>query len=249
MSKKPYGILILHGFTSSLDCVREVEPPLKALGLPTRMPVLRGHGAESPEALRGVRWPDWVADANSALNDLLAEADKAIVVGLSMGALVAINLAADHGDKIDSIILASPAILFTSPLAPGKPLGFLRPLVGRLVKNWDTPPEYTDKSLEKYNTNYLYAPMDSVVSLLDFSQAARKRLPEVKTPALILHSHKDTVLEPKSAEVVLAELGTPADRKKIVWFEKTNHEIFRDCERQAAIQTIAQYVRGRVGSE
>lgn len=248
MSKKPYGVLILHGFTSSLDCVREVEPPLKALGLPTRMPVLRGHSAESPEALRGVRWPDWVTDANSALNDLLTEADKAIIVGLSMGGLAAIELAADHSDKIDSIVLASAAILFTSPLAPGKPMSFLRPLVGRLVKNWDTPPEYADKSLEKFNTNYLWAPMDAVVSLLDFSQAARKRLPEVKAPALILHSHKDTVVEPKSAEVILAKLGTPADQKRIMWFEKTNHEIFRDCERGAAIEAITQYVHGRVGA-
>jgi carboxylesterase len=248
MSKKPYGVLILHGFTSSLDCVREVEPPLKALGLPTRMPVLRGHGAESPEALRGVRWPDWVADAESALKDLLTEAEKAIVIGLSMGGLVTINLAADHGDKLDSIVLASTALLFTSPLAPGKPLSILRPLISMLVKNWDTPPIYADKSLEKYNTNYLWAPMDAVLSLLDFSRAARKRLPGVKAPALILQSHKDTTVEPKSANVIYAELATPADQKRIVWFEKTEHEIFRDCERGAAIDVITQYVRGRIGA-
>jgi len=248
MSKKPFGVLILHGFTSSLDCVREVEPPLQAMGLPTRMPVLRGHSAESPEALRGVRWPDWVADADTALNDLLTEVEKAILVGLSMGGLVTIELAADHEDKIDSIVLASAALLFQNPMAPGKPLGFIRPLVGKLVKNWETPPDYADKSLEKFNTNYTWAPMDAVVSLLDFSQAARNRLPEVKAPALILHSHKDTVVDPKSAEHLLAELGTPADQKKIVWFERTNHEIFRDCERGAAIEAIAQYVRGRIGA-
>jgi len=248
MSKKPFGVLILHGFTSSLDCVREVEPPLKAMGLPTRMPVLRGHGAESPEALRGVRWPAWVADAEASMKDLLSEAEQAIIVGLSMGGLVTIELAADHGDKIDSIVLASAALLFSNPLAPGKPMSLLRPIVGKLVKNWDTPPDYAEKSLEKFNTNYTWAPMDAVVSLLDFSQAARKRLPEVITPALILHSHQDTVVEPKSAEIILAELGTPPDQKKIVWFEKTKHEIFRDCERAAAVETIAQYVRGRVGA-
>jgi len=96
MSKKPYGVLIIHGFTSSLDCVCEIEPPLKALGLPTRMPVLRGHNAGSPEALRGVTWLDWVADAKSALQDLLTEVERAIIIGHSMGGLVALNLAADH---------------------------------------------------------------------------------------------------------------------------------------------------------
>ncbi|MFO7742587.1 MAG: hypothetical protein R6X31_09775 [Anaerolineae bacterium] len=57
MQQQPLGVLILHGFTSSLDCVRGVESAVKALGVPTRMPTLRGHGAESPEALRGVTWP------------------------------------------------------------------------------------------------------------------------------------------------------------------------------------------------
>ena len=63
MTRQPYGVLIVHGFTSSLDCVNGVQPFVQDLGLPTRMPVLRGHGAESPEALRGVTWHDWVADA------------------------------------------------------------------------------------------------------------------------------------------------------------------------------------------
>ena len=35
--KKPIGVLILHGFSSSLDCVRAVDGPLKALGLPGAM--------------------------------------------------------------------------------------------------------------------------------------------------------------------------------------------------------------------
>ena len=88
MPEQPYGVLIVHGFTASLDCVSGIEAALKDSGLPIRMPVLRGHGAESPEALRGVFWHDWVADAEAALKDLLTEVDKVIVVGHSMGGLV-----------------------------------------------------------------------------------------------------------------------------------------------------------------
>ena len=44
-NKKPYGVLIVHGFTSSLDCVNGLQPPLAALGrrahqLPTQRTVL-----------------------------------------------------------------------------------------------------------------------------------------------------------------------------------------------------------------
>jgi carboxylesterase len=246
MAKKPYGVLILHGFTSSLDTVREVEPPLKALGLPTRMPILRGHCAASPEALRGVTWQDWVADAETAYRDLLKEVDKVIIVGLSMGGLVTLDLAAVHPDTTDSIILAAAALQLASPLAPGRPLSFLRPVVKLLLKKWDTPPNYADKSLEQYNTNYLWAPMDSVMELLKFSKHAQEILPKVTVPALILQSHKDTTVMPQSAETIYRGISTPLDQKKIVWFETTEHEMFRDCERPAAIQVLADYIRGRI---
>lgn len=247
MSKKPFGVLILHGFTSSLDCVREVEPPLKAMGLPTRMPVLRGHSAASPEALRGVTWPDWVADAETALADLLNEADKAIVVGLSMGGLVALTLAADHGGEIDSIVLAAAAIQLASPLAPGRPLAFAAPLVKAVLKKWDIVPEYADPALVQFDTNYRWAPIDSVIALLDFSQAARKRLGEVRTPALILQSHRDKTVTPASAEIIRDGIATPVEQKRIVWFETSGHEMFRDCERQAIIAVITSYVQERTG--
>lgn len=249
MSKKPFGVLILHGFTSSLDCVREIEPPIKALGLPTRMPVLRGHNAESPDALRGVTWHDWVSDANAALQDLLTEVEKVIVIGHSMGGLVTLNLAADHADKLDSIVVAAAAIQLTSPLAPGKPLNFLMPLLPVLINKWDmTKKNYADKSLAQYDTNYTWAPMDALYSFVDFSKVTRKRLAEVKTPTLILQSHKDTTVAPESAEIIYQSISTPGNLKRIVWFETTEHEMFRDCERHAIINVITKYIRERIGA-
>ena len=147
MSRKPYGVLIVHGFTSSLDCVGGLEPPIQALGLPTRVPVLRGHCAESPAAMRGVTWHEWAADAEAALEDLLTEAERAIVFGHSMGGLVALTLAADRPDVVDSLIVAAAAIQLTSPFAPGRPLHFLAPLVIRLQKKVDMPPVYADPAL------------------------------------------------------------------------------------------------------
>jgi len=245
MPKKPYGVLIIHGFTSSLDCVNGLEPPLKALGLPTRMPTLRGHGAASPEALRGVAWQDWLADAEVALRDLLAEADKAIVFGHSMGGSVTLTLAADHPDVIDSIVVAAATVQLTNPLAPGRPLHFLAPLVARLLKKVDMPPTYADPALAQYDTNYPWAPIDAVTSLFDFIKVTRRRLPEVRVPALIMQSRKDTTVAPESAEIIYNGISTPPEQKRIAWFEVTEHEMFRDCERGAAIGTVVNYVRER----
>jgi carboxylesterase len=248
MPKKPYGVLILHGWTTSLDGVREVEPPLKALGLPTRMPILRGHNAESPEALRWITWHAWVLDAKSALQDLLTEVNKVIVIGHSMGGLIALTLAAEQGEQLDSIILAAPAIQISSMFAPGRPFNFLFPLLQILFKNWDiSQKKYADKSLAQYDTNYPWVPTDSIATLFNFSKVTRNRLAEVRTPALIIHSHNDSIVSPKTVEIIYNDISTPVELKRIVWFEKSEHELFRDCERSAIIDVIVNYVRERIG--
>ena len=66
------GVLLLHGYTSSLDTVNGLLPTLERMGLPYRMPVLRGHGTH-PRDLRGVTARDWYGDASAALDDLLRE--------------------------------------------------------------------------------------------------------------------------------------------------------------------------------
>jgi carboxylesterase len=242
MSKKFLGILMLHGFPSNPEYFDPVKSRLGTLGLPIRVPRLRGLGDESPDALRGVTWHDWLADAESALADLQAEAEKVIVVGYSMGGALAIMLAANHGSELDSIILVAAGVQFTSPLAPGKPFNFLTPLVSRLLKKWDFIPDETDH----YRKNYTWAPMGAVVSVLDLSKAVRNRLAEVKIPALILQSRQDIVVEPQSMDIIYNGISTPFELKRKVWLEKTGHDMFHDCEADFIIDTIAIYVRERM---
>jgi carboxylesterase len=220
---------------------------MKALKLPTRMPVLRGHGAESPEALRGVKHEDWLADGEAALLDLLKEADKAIVIGLSMGGLVTLDLAAKYPEKIDSIVLAAAAVQLANPLAPNRPLSFLRPVIKFLFKKWNTPPVRADESLLQYDNNYPWAPMDAIDELLEYMGESRKNLGRVHTPALILQSRKDITVVPEAANMIYDGIATPKKDKKIIWYEVTSHEMFRDCERAKIIKDIEKYVSGRIG--
>jgi carboxylesterase len=245
MDQKPFGILILHGFASSLDSVRAIDSTLHPLGYPICMPALRGHGQSSPEALRGATWWDWLSDADASLQALLAEAQNVIVVAHSMGTLLALHLAANHPGKIDSLILAATPLQLVSPLASGRPLHFLLPIARRLFTKWDLPPEYADRSLAQFDTNYHWAPMDAISSFLEFSQLTQERLPEVHVPVLILHSRQDHTAAPQSAEMLYRQISTPLEQKSIVWFQKTSHEMFQDCESTAVCRKILDYVRER----
>ncbi len=211
-----------------------------------RAPLLRGHGAASPDALRGVRWPDWVADGTSALGDLLTEVDQAIVVGYSMGALVALALAADSPASIDSLILAAPILQINSVFAPGRPLSFLAPLAARWRPRWDLSMDYADAAFKKDIDNYSWAPADAILSVLDMSRTIRQRLSQVRAPTLVIQSRNDSVCALESVEILERGLGTTPDERRVVWFEKTEHDLFRDCEGAAVVRAAVDYVRERM---
>lgn len=243
MAKAPLGVLNLHGFTSSLDCVCGLNPYIEELGLPYRVPILRGH-MQTPEALIGVRWEDWYEDAETALEDLLTEVERVVAVGLSMGGLVALHLAAEYPDDVDAIVLVAAALKLKNPLAPGGALSFLRPLVGRVIKWWPMPPNYADKDREKLDTNYERAPMDAILTFLDYTEYVNSRLAEVRAPALILQSWKDQTVDPQSAQVI--HDGIRSTDKRIVWFNRSHHEMMRDLECERVFETVQTYLRERV---
>ncbi|MCJ7703382.1 MAG: alpha/beta fold hydrolase [Anaerolineales bacterium] len=246
MSKIPFGALLIHGFTATPDSFRGITPHLESLGIPCKLPTLRGHGADTPEALVGVHWTDWIADCENALIELCTEAEQAIVLGHSLGGWLALNLAVDHQEKIDSIIIAGASTRCVSPLTPGRPFHFLFPLLVKLLKKWDMPSVYADPELAQYDPTYDWVPMDSFIPLFDFLKVTKKRLPEVNVPILILHSKNDSSNAPEGVDVLYHTISTPGDQKQVVWFEKTEHDMFLDCEGEEMTRTVVEYVKQRM---
>jgi carboxylesterase len=235
MEKKPLGVLILHGFTGSLDTVKGLVPTVERLGLPYRMPVMRGHGTRY-EDLEGVGPVEWYADAEAALLELSQEAEQIVVVGLSMGGLVTLNLALKHPELLKAMVLVAPALRFADPL-----IG-LTPLLKLVFRFWDSPNSFEDRELAKACTNYTKFPTATFSKFLDYAIDTERRIPEIKTPALILHSRKDKIIHPISAKLLDERLGST--EKRVIWFEKSGHEMFQDLESAAVLQTIGDYLEG-----
>ncbi|MFP5501534.1 MAG: alpha/beta hydrolase [Candidatus Sericytochromatia bacterium] len=235
--KKPLGVLILHGFTGSLDSVRGLVPTVEGLGLPYRMPVLRGHGTRY-EDMHGTTAKDWYEDAEAALTDLLQEVEKAVVVGLSMGGLVTLNLAIAHERDLAGIILVAPALRFADPLTA------LTPILARLFPYWDAPNSFSDPECAKACTNYPKFATSAFASLREYGIATERRLSEVRVPTLVLHSHKDTVASPVSAKIIMERIASP--EKNLVWFDRTGHEMLQDCEAEAVFRVIGEEIEARL---
>ncbi len=245
--RKSYGVLILHGFTATLDSVVALCAPLRELGIPVIMPLLAGHGASSPEALRGVGWEAWLADADKAMQNLMRDAERVIVIGHSMGAILSFNLAIRYQGRIDSLILAAPAIKLVSVFAPGRPLHFVAPFVSRIIKNWGLHSLYSGPQSVTTIPHYTWVPTDAIISCFDLIKHTQPLLGLVTLPILILHCRQEKTVLPESAMIVYNMVATEPSAKSIVWLEDSGHQIFCDCEKEKAIRTIIDYVLGRIG--
>jgi carboxylesterase len=215
--KDPVGVLVLHGFTSHIHCVDPLLPGLDELGVPYRFPILKGHGTR-PEDMENATAEDWYRDAENALLDLYQDAEKVIVMGLSMGGAMALDLAAYHRDKVAAVVTIAAAVKVADPLAP------LSPVLAGLIRFWPSPNAFTDKELaKKENKNYNKFSTKSFASLYRYIKGTKNRLSFIKAPILILQSKKDTVVSPDSAKIIYEKVSSK--EKQIVWFEKTNHRI------------------------
>jgi carboxylesterase len=234
----PLGCLILHGFTSSLDTVRALVPMAERLGLPYRMPVLRGHSTR-PEDLRGVTWRDWFADAVAALRDLRSEASQVAVCGLSMGGLVALHVAAEYPDDVACVATIAAALRLSNQLVRVSP--FMARIMRQRMWRGNVASGYADAALIANNTNYEMFPLDALVSLYRYGPIVEHLLPRVHAPLLVIHSHRDRVIKPLSAEIIYGRAGT--QDKQLRWFERSGHEMLQDLEADAVVAAIAQFIR------
>ncbi len=242
-----FGVLIIHGFSATLDSVHSLVEPLEKQGLRVSVPVLRGHGEDSPEMLRGITWRQWMKDAETAFIELSEKAGKIFVVGHSMGALIALNLAAKYqGEKLDSIVLAAPAMRLVSMLGPGRPLHFLAPVLKTFIKSWDLSVAFSDRHEKSDAVHYLWAPTDAIMSFFDLISFTESRLHDIKCPMMILHNRNDQTVTQDSIDIVYNNVATEHADKEVIWLERSEHQMFCDCEKEVAIRSIVDYITKRV---
>lgn len=237
------GCLLLHGLTSSVATVDGLVPHLVARGIPYRLPVLRGHGG-APGDLAGVTWRDWYADARAALEDLLHECDRAVVVGLSMGGVVALHLAAERNEQICGVVAIAPALRLVGTPVEQARLACLA-LAGRQMSA-NPLNAYQDPELAARSTNYPTAPARAILSLVGYGRKVARLVPHVRAPLLVLYSPNDRIADPRAARSLFARAGTPAPRKQLVAFPNSGHEMLLDREAPSVIAAVMRFVDGRV---
>lgn len=227
------GVLLIHGFTSSVKTVDGLIPYLKKAKIPYEMPILRGHGTHFKN-LNGVGHQDWFFDAERALFKLLKKASHVVVVGLSMGGLVSLELAHKYPEKVVGLATVAAALQFLNPLAP------FSKWISKVIPYWPSSSSFNDKSLENQCQNYPWFPTSSFCSLYDYSFKIRQLLASIHSPALVLHSLEDHTIAPQAAQIIYDSLGS--QYKELKWFYRSGHEMMQDCEAEQVFLTLMDFI-------
>ena len=198
----PTGVLLCHGFTGSPHSLRPWAEHLAAQGLTVSLPRLPGHGTTWQEMNR-TRWEDWYAEVDRAFGELMATTDDIFVMGLSMGACLALRLAELHSDSVRGLVLVNPSVTADTKLfllAPA--LKMVVPSlkgVGSDIKK----PGVTELAYDR-------TPTKAAATLPAMWKVTQRDLGKVTAPVLVFTSTEDHVVGPASLEILRASLSRAA---------------------------------------
>jgi len=234
------SVLLLHGFTGSPWDLRPLGEALCAAGYRAACPVLPGHGDAAGD-ISGVTDLEWEDCAEGALRALHAETGGPVhVVGFSMGALLAVTLAAHHPARVRSLVLLAPALRAQDRGMDWfrrlrlLPLERLRPWV---IKE-DT--DIRDEAVRAAAPLMPRWPLGWLRGLLTLQSRAAALAPGARAPALLVAADRDAVVD-LSGIRALARL-LPGTRR-LVRLPRSGHVIPRDLDARRAAEEALAFLR------
>lgn len=245
-----FAVLALHGLRST---PLELQPVLKALhaaGMTVEAPHLAGYGF-SPQPDTGP-WRHWLNEALVHFDELAKNHAQVAVCGLSMGATLALAVAAERTNKVAAVAAFSTTLFYDGWNTPWyrflRPLGYYTPLRNKIVVRESDPYGIKNQRLREWIARQVAAgPLSAIgattLSLPALHQAeklmrhTRRHLPAIVAPSLILHSSADDVASLKGAHMVQRRIR--ANDVRLVQLHDSYHMITLDNEReQVAALTV-----------
>ncbi|HLR10377.1 MAG TPA: alpha/beta fold hydrolase [Sporosarcina sp.] len=214
------GVLFIHGFTGG---PYEVEPLVNYVKEQTdwliALPTLPGHGVTLD--LKRTSAQSWLMEAEVAYRQLQKKVDRMIIVGFSMGGLIAMYLALRY--RVDKLILLSAAAKYISPRILLEDVRIL--LTESITKNYTSQTFY-----HLYNYKLFHTPLRSTFEFLKIVKTVEPYYRYIDCPVCIVQGKKDGIVPFTTAELLKERLGS--EEKKIIFSPEGKHHICYsdDCD-------------------
>lgn len=213
------GVLCIHGFSGG---PYEVEPFTTYLRAQTNWlivePTLSGHGEELQ--MSGFTAKHWLMDAELAFRSLAKKVDEVIVVGFSMGGIIALYLAKRY--KVKKLVLLSAAAKYVSP----------KQLVNdfKVLATEAYHRNLTNNELFlRYHHKFNNVPLASTIEFMKLVRMVEPYYQHIQIPVYIVQGKLDGIVPYHTAQFLFDKL---ASKDKILYFSDNgkHHICFEeDC--------------------
>ena len=249
------GVLLIHGLTGTPMEMRLLGKGLNRAGFSVHGMQLAGHCGDVDDLL-ATGWRDWYASVEKAADEMLAKVDHLFVGGLSMGALLALKLAADRPQQIAGVGVYGATFRYDGWSIPWLArLSFLLPLlkrfgIGRARSFMEQPPYgIRDERLRAQVSTAMLGgdsaaaglpgnPWYSLAEMHGLAADVRRQLSQVSAPCLVAHASEDDVASLKNAELVMRGVSAPTE---LLLLDDSYHMITIDKERRTLIDRSAAF--------
>ncbi|MEP7050389.1 MAG: alpha/beta fold hydrolase [Pseudomonadota bacterium] len=229
------GVVAFHGFGGTTREVELCTEVAEEVGLAALARQLPGHGSHARD-LAKTRFADWVAGAESAYQEL-AGAGPVIAAGISMGSLVAAQLAIAHPDRVRGLVLLANAAWLRPSLAFALRAGGLLRVPDFLMKKGGS--DIADPEARSTQISYTADPVHAAIDLERSGRALRDRFSQIRCPTLIIHGALDRVCPVENAWRVANLLGTRDVR--VVIMPRSHHIVTRDTEKAEVARELRNF--------
>jgi len=238
-----HGVLLLHGFGDTPQTLTLLARRLAKSSYGVFVPLLPGHG-RTMQAFRRSRSEEWIEAARESLYLMRARYATVSIVGLSMGGALGAIIASGTG-AIASLVLIAPYLGMPMPLRIAARTHWIwGGLAGEI--NARDPRSVHDPIEREKNLAYGAVTGRTLYELSKVVRKARKALPTVTAPTLIILSKEDPRVATAIADFAMKELG--ARDKKLVLTEGAGHIITVDYGRERVFSEVEKWVRMHNGS-
>lgn len=255
------GVLLIHGLTGTPAEMRFVGKGLNRAGFTVYGMQLAGHCGSEADLLR-TGWRDWTRSVREGAESLRRDVDHLFVAGLSMGSVLALNLAIERPQWVDGLGLYGSTFFYDGWTIPRVArLSFLLPLVcgmglfrqRRFMESF--PYGIKDERVRARIAGAMFdghsaaagLPGNPWPSLGEFHKLAwrvRPRLHQVRAPCLIMHAADDDIASVRNARLVERRVAGPTET---VLLNDSYHMITVDGERDKVIARSADFFSRIVG--
>ncbi|MDA8404643.1 MAG: alpha/beta fold hydrolase [Desulfobacteraceae bacterium] len=242
---KDMGIVLLHGYMAAPLEVRALGDYLGGLGYRVFAPRLKGHGT-APEDLAASTYMEWVESMEEGYVFMREICREVVVGGFSTGAGLALDLCARVKDIAGVFAISPPLKLqdFSARFVPAVHLW------NRLMKKMNVESakrEFIENHPENPHINYFRNPISGIIELDRLMDQVADRLPGIETPALVVQSSGDPVVDPSGSLKVFHLLGSK--NKEYLMINYGRHGIINGDGSERVFAAVGEFLARLTASE